>query len=192
MRKIDNHNPNTGPPKPRKPTQHTPLPPALEQLETLARRSVQPHNLPQLVLDTTDSVRWLRGRMESGPEQPENGQQSCPPLKLSYMQAADRETACIAYWAHHFGIRPNTFDGLWVNRGVISGVIGDSFGGLWDLCRQLADKLAYITYDAVANDPVWGVWSVREQHFRNWPELAGYFATKNAPDEKPVDGLRLF
>ena len=180
MRTYDNNSPNL-PPRRTRPATWEPSPPppepeVNEKLRQIATQAVTPHNIATLVADTPDVVRWLRDRMKSGPEKGENGQQSAPPMKLSYMQAADREVEALCYWALSFNLITRT-EGLWVQGNVVRGVCGDDLRIVDAISSQLSEKLRIIRYDAVANDSRYGVWTVRRQHYANWPELAAFMAT---------------
>ena len=180
MRAYDNNSPNL-PPRRTRPTTWEPSPPPPEpeineKLRQIVLQAVTPHDVATLVADTPDVVRWLRDRMKSGPEKGENGQQSAPPMKLSYMQAADREVEVLCYWAQSFGLLHRS-DGLWVRDNVVRGVCGDDIRLVDEIALKLASKLTHIRYAAVAEDSRYGVWTVRKQHYANWPELAAFMAT---------------
>lgn len=126
--------------------------------------------------------------MKSGPERGENGSKSAPPMRLSYMQAADREVEALCYWARSFNLITRS-EGLWVQGNVVRGVCGDDLRIVDSIAAHLAEKLRIIRYEAVANDSRYGVWTVRRQHFGNWPELAAFMATVPEETSLPVEDV---
>lgn len=194
MKWFDHHNPNHATTKRTKPRFETTPPEytdAQKQLQAVIAKAVTPYNVAELIRETPACVRWLRDRMMAGSDSPENGSKSAAPMRLSYMCAADREVLAIAYWCKLYGIKPSCRDGLWVRRGLIYGVTDSESPALEDMVGELAARMDTTPYSAVADDSVFGVWTIRRQHYRNWPELSAYFASTR-PEVESLELETLF
>lgn len=178
MKHYTNHHPNTGQPAPRAQSPQIESfidPDTWERLAVAASETVDEYDLPTLIADTPEVIAWLRDRMVLRPDTNENGGKSAAPFRLSMMAAADREAVTLAYWCEAFGIVPSTSGGLWVESGRIAGVCGDDLSAITELADRLALLMTRVPAERVGSDPVFGVWTVRRQHFVQWPELAGHF-----------------
>lgn len=186
MRSYNNHTPNQ-PCTTRRQDVAEPATsaPIIERLANIVREgAATAYNLVDLIAETPEVIHWLRTKMLSGMDTNGNGGKSRAPFKLSLMFAADQEARTLAYWADLYGIRPSLSDGLWIESGTIMGVCGDDLAVVDELACRLAEKIANGAAFSVemATDPEYGFWHVRQQHFRNWPELAAHFASKDLQD----------
>lgn len=172
-----------------------------ERLERVARVEAQCPDVGELVAQVPDVVGWLRDRMVGRPQLGEGGRpsgkaQSKPPFRIAFMAAADREVAALGYWCDQMNIHTSCHMWRWPD-GRVRGVVGDDLSGVFDLVNQFTqvltsgfvegtDRVARpMVPDNVLSDPKFGLWTVRSQHYRLWPELAAFLQT--AETEVPVE-----
>ncbi len=205
MKKYDWHNPNqavatktrTAP----ETVEQSLAPEVAAKLVEKAKQAVERPNVAELIAEVPDVVRWLRSQMVSTPKPSEDGGStggapgSKPPFRMAFMAAADREVAALAWWCDLVGIKPSYHQGFWVENGQIKGVSGDDLKGVEELAGRLAMKVGSSSLDQVslASDETYGFWTIRSQHYANWPELAGYLATEFPEEPEPlIDDMPLF
>lgn len=153
--------------------------------------------LPAMLHDTVDSVEWLRSQMTATIKPGEDEDQvstghafgSKPPFRVAYMDAADREAAVLGRWMDSQAL--TIAYPVYRVQGVVTGLLG----GDTRVVRYMADKLsAWLTcmdpYSVRALEDE--LWSVRSQHFANWPQLAAFLTPVPAGSVPPVEEPGLF
>lgn len=165
------------------------------RLKYIAKQKIERPNLADLIVEIPDVVRWLRSAMTAIGKSDDSGGSSGaagskPPFRIAAMHAADREVAALAHWCEDYGIVPSSSAGLAVRYGAVVGVCGDDFGGVEEMCLRLSaavqgESEARLLH--MATEPRFGLWSVRQQHYVTWPDLAGFMATEDGPDEPVME-----
>lgn len=175
-----------------------------ERLERAAKVEAQCPDAVELVNQIPDVVRWLRAHMVGRPMLGDGGRpagkaQSRPPFRIAYMSAADREVAALGYWCDRVGVHTSHHLWRWPD-GRVRGVVGDDLSGVFDLVDQFTQVLLHgfvedtdrvarpVVPKDVLSDPLWGLWTVRSQHFNVWPELAAFLHTAEQEVEE-ADGV---
>lgn len=200
MRFYDNHNPSTGVVAriarlPAESIEDFIDPMTVARLKYIAKQKIERPNVADLIVEIPDVVRWLRSAMTAIGKSDDSGGSSGaagsrPPFRIAAMNAADREVAALAHWCEDYGIVPASSDGLAVRYGAVVGVCGDDLGGVEEMCLRLSNVVQGESEDRLlhmASEPRFGLWSVRQQHYVTWPDLAGFMATEDRPDEPVVE-----
>lgn len=157
-----------------------------------AKASVGKINAPPpytLVRQVPDTVAWLRGEMTSrhgSSDTPPSHGRAGPkaPFRVAYMAAADREFEVLAYWANHYNLTP-TYP-VWVVNGKVKGVAQGDLRAVQELSDKLCNVLLRASpADGLLSDPRWGLWTVRKNHYGQYPQLAAIFDTSTFAEENP-------
>lgn len=168
-----------------------------ERLERVARVEAQCPDVGELVAQVPDVVGWLRDRMVGRPQLGEGGRpsgkaQSKPPFRIAFMAAADREVAALAHWCSAVGVETTCHMWRWPD-GRVRGVAPNDLSGVFDLVDKFTRYLASDGVpEGVLSDPKFGLWTVRSQHYRLWPELAAFLQTAETEVAAEVEEEVLF